>query len=211
MKPVLLILILYSVVFFQCRHSENAIENIYSDYSESVHLNRLYRTWQYGFPFYSSELTIDSNGTFAFHNQGCTGHGYSEGTWIRIGQELVLTSYGRYKEQRRLTTSTVVSTLVKNKKQKKKRIKSGEEIFTIDIPEYTTTTSFNWPDTSNVYFDHRRYRIGGDVLIELDEEGRETKTVYNNGKTNTVNPGLIRPTLPEVLQPAGFKARPFRE
>jgi hypothetical protein len=210
MKPVLIILILFRVVFLQCSQPEKPVENIRSDSPELISPNPLFATWEYSFPFYSSELIIDSNGTFKFYNGSCLGKGYSEGTWIRIGQELVLTSYDRYKKPRTVPTSTVVYTPVQNKKAKTKQIKSSKDPFTFDMSEYSSEYSITtgyWPDTANLYFDHSRYRIGENVLVELDEEGRETKRVYNNGKI-TVNPGFIKPTLPEVLQPAILKDKP---
>ena len=56
--------------------------------------------WTYGYPFYSSSLSINKDSTFAFFSQGCLGRGYTEGKWIKNKGYLILTSFDSYKISR---------------------------------------------------------------------------------------------------------------
>jgi hypothetical protein len=135
--------------------------------------------WTYNFPFYSSELIIDTGGTFKFHNQGCTGQGYSEGNWKLYGDILVLTSFDKYKEVQQ-SVVTVIETKPIQAPYKKKK-KGGQKTLYFDTSLdhiysslHTSTFSFKYPDTSNIYFDQIIYRLRGDTLYQIDKEGLYT-------------------------------------
>jgi hypothetical protein len=47
--------------------------------------------------WYTSELTIQDNGTFKFHNQGCYGKNFTEGQWTNNNGTIILSSFISFK------------------------------------------------------------------------------------------------------------------
>jgi hypothetical protein len=47
---------------------------------------------------YSGVLEIKRDGSFTFHERGCMGSSYSEGTWRGFGDLCVLQSFEKFKE-----------------------------------------------------------------------------------------------------------------
>lgn len=133
----------------------------------------IYGTWTYSFPFYSSELTVNENGTFIFHEQGCMGHGYTEGTWTSSGDTYILTSLAKYKQQQEVKVETIVQP-IKTKKREIKANANDSTGFFIMLPEYTQSDiSYNvsFSDTSNIYYDKVLFRFLNNALYRLDSVG----------------------------------------
>ena len=176
-------------------------EPFYVHQIEVKQTSPFYGEWDYSFPFYSCELTINVDSTFKFHSQGCMGHSYTEGNWINDGDELILTSYSKYKQE--VTPIEIIVTSVQTKPNKirnKPKNSKSKYSYSFDPSSFNTTASFIWPDTSDIYFDKKRLRLRRSELIEIDENRIETKVIYNNRKF-TSNTGL--PKLPSLL-PAIF-------
>jgi|GEM_PF-4954618 len=124
--------------------------------------------WTYSIPFYSSELSIKKDGTFQFHDHGCTAQSFTEGTWKLTGRYIELTSFAKYKPD---TTTIpifsatdyldIVDTSLSQTKKKRKQHK--EYHFTAMKP-----VAMGPADTSMVYFDKILYGIDKDTLYHMD-------------------------------------------
>ena len=67
--------------------------------------NLLTGKWKYSSSiWYSSELTIQDNGTFKFHDQGCYGQKFTEGHWVVNNGIIQLTSFDTFKEKAQTET-----------------------------------------------------------------------------------------------------------
>ena len=129
--------------------------------------------WSYGFPFYSSSLTIQENGIFKFYSRACMGQSYSEGNWYLNGDYLTLKSFDKYKEQ---INSEIIIDRTKTEYTSKTQIKEGNaEIGPIEV---NRSVVLNFPDTSHTYFDHSMFRLMDNTLYEMDQYGTFNKTKY---------------------------------
>ena len=71
----------------------------YSQKADSLSLYcKEWRIYSLGL-FFGGELTINKNGTFKYHDQGCTRQSFTAGKWILADQDLILTSYKKYKNK----------------------------------------------------------------------------------------------------------------
>jgi len=140
--------------------------------------------WSYDFPFYSSELTIDNDGTFKFHDQGCTGHGYSEGKWTKYGSAILLTSFKKYSVNESPRMIEVPSH--RNSSSPKHKKAPGKTEFAIDssLFDETVTYRFLGSDTTSVYFDNVLMILENDILYQLDKNGSKTDTKFILTKNN---------------------------
>jgi hypothetical protein len=176
------------IVFIFCCISLTLCRNSVKRRSKEVQDNKLIKIdqsnllvgeWYYSFPFYSSELTLNPDGSFKFHNQGCAGHGYTEGRWKDNEGELILTSYSKYNQEVRPSDMkaqiTPIELTHKNSKLK--------NIYTIDSSSFNVTVSFKKSDTSNIYFRTKKFRISQGALIDIDENGKETDAIYRSSKS----------------------------
>lgn len=147
--------------------------------SITIHPTSYIGEWTYNFPFYTSELSISGDGSFRFHEQGCLGHGYSEGRWTNYGKGILLTSadkyaYNRHDEQKENKPKTPPST--SGQKKSKDKV-----TFTIDTGSIANFNSF---DTSNVYFDKSFLRLDGDTLFQIENNGLKNGKKYVLAKNN---------------------------
>jgi len=140
--------------------------------------------WSYNFPFYSSELTIDNNGTFKFHDQGCTGHGCSEGKWINYGWAILLKSFAKYSTNELPKMIEVPSN--RNLSSPKHKKATGKTEFKIDSSIFDETVTFKVlaSDTTNVYFDNVLMILENDTLYQLGKNGSKTNTKFILIKNN---------------------------
>jgi len=144
----------------------------------------IYGTWTYSFPFYSSELTVNENGTFIFHEQGCMGHGYTEGTWTSSGDTYILTSLAKYKQQQEVKVEPIVQP-IKTKKREIKANANDSTGFFIMLPEYTQSDisyKVSFSDTSNIYYDKVLFRFLNNALYRLDSLGITKEAKFVNTK-----------------------------
>src|SRR5439155_23234447 len=137
---------------FKIEHVKHRILSSTSFYPQQ-HATSYVTEWSYDFPFYSSELTIDNDGTFKFHDQGCTGHGYSEGKWTNYGSAILLTSFAKYSANESPKMIEVPSN--RNFSSSKHKKATGKTEFAIDPSIFDETVKYRFlaSDTTNVYFD----------------------------------------------------------
>ncbi len=179
------------IAFYTCIivHVFSCVEEKVQPYptSYSNHFTHSYTsiagTWIYSFPFYSSELIISDKGFFKFHDQGCTGHGYSEGSWTMEDGELILTSFDKFKKQIE-PISISVQTTPPNPKTIMRKTSRGQ--YELKLADWigNRTVSIKWPDTSNVYFDRLSHKLRGDTLYQLDQPHIFTGTKFHRVKNN---------------------------
>lgn len=169
------------ILFTQCKRKQSELV-VHADTPATAYI----REWSYSFPFYSSELIIEASGVFKFHEQGCLGHGYSEGKWTQNGENIMLTSLEQYANNKvpsiiEVKGSTKASKQKENRKKKRRNI---EYSFDSSFINATVMYRFGPNDTSNVYFDKVQLRISGDTLYRLDGHGYRTDTKYVILKNN---------------------------
>jgi hypothetical protein len=129
---------------------------------------------------------ISENGFFAFHDQGCMGHSYTRGKWVRDGNDIVCTSFEMYKQERKPEWVVVEQHLpiLKHRATKKQK---GNTLLKYEFdPSGVSVTAYdkNWSDTTNIYFNHVRFRLEGGNLFMLDSTGFKTdeKFIATAGK-----------------------------
>lgn len=152
--------------------------------------------WHYNFPFYSSKLTLLENGIFHFFSRGCLGKSYSEGNWYYRGQYIICRSFDKYKEETKPLETIITSESASIPKAKGKK-KSKQVDISIDLSQFNSTISYNFPDTSNTYLDNIRYRVGNGILQQLDQYGSFSDIKYKREGFRTV-PTTLPPVLPEI-------------
>jgi hypothetical protein len=142
--------------------------------------------WTYGIFMYSRTLKLYNDGTFSFFDQGCLGKGYSEGKWSQIDNEVILTSFDKYKQEQKpvevteskpveITEAKPVKTIHKKKKPKSGLIAPD---FTLDFTNLASpVSSFKMPDSTNIYFDHAMFIYDGRNLYEFGKDGTQTKYI----------------------------------
>lgn len=136
--------------------------------------------WEYSFPFYSSELTINKDSTFRFHERGCMGHGYSEGKWTFSANRLTLLSDEKYKIDNQLESYGIESDSgASNRKSKMSKRKPDLKF---DLSTYTIKAIYKHVDTANVYFDRVQFILEQGTLYRLNKNGLRTEAKFTLSK-----------------------------
>ena len=112
------------VFLTQCNTKQNS-KNTAQLLSPSVKTqseNPMTGEWKYvNSIWYSSELTLQDNGTFKFHDQGCYGQKFSQGQWTNSNGTILLTSFDIFKEKKQ--TEIIKSTEVAGQNRTKRKLK----------------------------------------------------------------------------------------
>lgn len=169
------------ILFTQCKSKQSEVV-VQTDTPATTYIGE----WSYSFPFYSSELIIEANGAFKFHEQGCMGHGYSEGKWTQHGANIMLTSLEHYANNEVPKIIEVKGSTEATKPRENRKNKKGKIEYSFDSSFINTTVTYKFGpnDTTNVYFDKLQLRINGDTLYRLDSYGYRTDTKYIMVKNN---------------------------
>ncbi len=97
------IVLLGLLLFSQCHNRNDSAELIPFSTSNDTQLkSHLEGRWRYSIPFYHSDLTLQDDSTFTFHDQGHYGQRFTKGRWTENGIYIVLTSFQNF----RLDTSS---------------------------------------------------------------------------------------------------------
>jgi hypothetical protein len=119
--------------------------------------------------WYSSELTLQDNGTFKFHDQGCYGQEFSQGKWANNDGTIVLTSFDTFKPKRQTETNKPNETTAR----KKITWKSKDDKIEISIGDVKNISLPRLPgpsDTIRIYFDRVQLQFRSDTLYGIDND-----------------------------------------
>jgi len=90
-------------LFTQCNNAEETVNtsNPLLQRSTSQSANPVEGEWKYSSSiWYSSELSLHSNGTFTFHDQSCIGQRFSQGHWTNSMGIIVLQSLESFRDEK---------------------------------------------------------------------------------------------------------------
>jgi hypothetical protein len=113
--------------------------------------------------WYSSELTLQDNGTFIFHDQGCYGQKFSQGYWTNNNGTLLLTSLDNFKQKEQSATNKT-NQIANPKKTKPKFKKENTEYSFVDFNEAPLSVLPGSNDTVLVYLDKIQLQLRNDTL-----------------------------------------------
>ncbi len=150
----------------QCntKTDSNSVAQVLSSSTKTLSENSLTGEWKYSNTiWYSSELTLQDNGTFTFHDQGCYGQKFSQGQWTNNNGTILLISFDSFKQKEQ--TDTIKSTEISDQKKTNRKLKKGEV-------EYTFVGLKNVPppvlpgpsDTVRIYLNKIQLQLKNDTL-----------------------------------------------
>ena len=148
--------------------------------------NELTGEWKYSNSiWYSSELTLQNNGTFKFHDQGCYGQKFSQGEWTNNNGIIQLISFDMFKQKEQ--TEANKSNEVVRQKDPKRKLKKGEvevEYSFVDIKDVPPPALPGPNDTTLVYLDKIQLQLRNDTLYSVGSsklpEGAQFHKTQNN-------------------------------
>lgn len=144
--------------------------------------NSITGTWKYTYSiWYTSELMLEENGSFTFHDQGCTIQRFSKGLWTNTNGIIELTSFDSFKSNEDTATKKFTqSTELKETKRKWKKEKT--EFIFIDTSK--KTVFFRGPnDTTRVYFAKILLQLKGDTLFCISNNKLPEEATFYKEKT----------------------------
>ena len=110
-----------------------------------------------------SDLTLQDNGTFEFHDQGCYGQKFSQGQWTNINGIIQLTSFDTFKQKEQ--TDTIKITKVANQNKTKRKVKKGEvEYSFVGFKDVSPPILPGPNDTVRIYLDKIELQLINDTL-----------------------------------------------
>lgn len=125
--------------------------------------NSVIGTWKYSNSvWYTSELILNENGSFVWHDQGCYGQGYSEGKWARNGGLVQLKSFEAFRGRSKAGKSA--------QSQGKRNSDSGSEANSTGRLAIQTRPAYHFPgphDTIRYYLDQALLQLIGDTLYSV--------------------------------------------
>ena len=170
----------------QCssRQKNNSVTQILSPSSKTQTENSLTGEWKYVNSIWcSSELTLESNGTFKFHDQGCYGQKFSKGQWTTNNGIILLTSFDTFKQKEQAGTIKLVE--VADQKKTKRKLKKGEvEYSFVGFKEVSPPVLPGPNHTVRIYLDKIQLQLKSDTLYcigsdKLPEGARFYRTKNN--------------------------------
>ena len=151
--------------------------------TKTLSANSLTGEWKYNNTiWYSSELSLQDNGTFTFHDQGCYGQKFSQGQWTNNNGIIILTSFDSFKQKEQRDTAITMTTTTR---QAQSKLKNGKiEYSFIGFKAVSTPILTNPHDTVRVYFDKIQLQLQGDTLYcmgsnKLPEDAKFYRTKNN--------------------------------
>lgn len=170
----------------QCntKQNSNSTTEILSPSFQTQSENPLTGQWKYiNSIWYSSELTLQENGTFKFHDQGCYGQKFSQGQWTNNNGTILLTSFDNFKQKEQ--TEAIKSTEVKNQKKTKRKLRKGEVEYTFagfkDVPPPVIPEP---NDTVRIYLDKIQLQLRNDTLYCVGSEKLPEGAKFYRTKNN---------------------------
>ncbi|GAB2843107.1 hypothetical protein GCM10027043_52780 [Ferruginibacter profundus] len=109
-------------------------------------------------------MTLQENGTFKFHDQGCYGQRFSQGQWTNNNGIIQLTSFDAFKQKEQ--TESIKSTGVADQKKTKRKLKKGEvEIVFTGFKDVPPPVLPEPNDTVRIYLNKIQLRLSNDTLF----------------------------------------------
>lgn len=140
--------------------------------------------WKYSNTiWYSSELTLQDDGTFKFHDQSCYGQNFSQGQWTNNNGTILLTSFESFKQKEQ--SSTIKSTKVADQRKTNRKLNKEEVEFTFvgfnDVPPIVLPGP---NETNRIYLNKIHLELKNDTLycVGFDKlpEGAKFYRAKNN-------------------------------
>jgi hypothetical protein len=170
----------------QCNtnHDSNSATQVLSPSAQRQTENPLTGEWKYSNSiWYSSELTLQDNGTFEFHDQGCYGQKFSQGLWTNNNGIIQLTSFDTFTQKEQLEVNK--SNEVTDQKKAKGKLKKGEVEYTfVGFKDVPSPVMPGPNDTVRIYLDKVQLQLKNDTLYgvsanKLPEEAKFYRTKNN--------------------------------
>ncbi len=170
----------------QCntKQDSNSKTQIVSPSAKTQPENTLTGEWKYiNSIWYSSELTLQDNGTFKFHDQGCYGQKFSQGQWTNNNGTILLTSFDSFKQKEQ--TETIKSTEVSDQRKTKRKLKKGEvEIVFTGFKDVPPPVLSGPNDTVRVYLNKIQLRLSNDTLFYIGSDKLPEGAKFYRTKNN---------------------------
>ncbi len=140
--------------------------------------------WKYSHSiWYASELTLQDDGTFKFHDQGCYGQKFSQGKWSKNNDIIELTSFDTFKQKEAVETDKRKE-LVDQKKPRRK-LKKGEVEWTFvgfkDVPTHVLPGP---NDTVRIYLNKIKLQLSNDTLYCVGSDKLPEEAKFHRTKNN---------------------------
>ena len=170
----------------QCntKHDNNIATQILSPSTKTQTENPLIGEWKYSSSiWYSSELTLQDNGTFKFHDQGCYGQKFSQGQWVNNNGIIQLISFDTFKQEEQAEVNK--SNEIAEQKKAKRKLKKGEGEYSFvgfkDVP----LLALPGPnDTVRIYLDKVQLQLRNDILYCLGSDKLPEEAKFHRTKNN---------------------------
>jgi hypothetical protein len=135
--------------------------------------------WRYSMPFYYSELILNGDGTFTFHDQGCYGQRFSQGQWTNEKNIVRLISFDTFKQ-----IEQAEKKIINDATQQKTTKKSNAEYSYVDLKKVAPPVLLGPNDTVRVYLNKVLLQFTNDTLFcigtnRLPEDARFHRTKNN--------------------------------
>lgn len=156
----------------QCntRRDNNSATQILLPSTKIQSESQLTGEWTYSYSiWYSSELTLQDNGTFKFHDQSCHGQMFSQGKWTNDNGIIQLTSFDAFKPKEQ--TDTIRSA----------EVTEHSFVGLKDIPPPVLPGP---DDTVRVYLDKIQLQLKNDTLYCIGSHQLPEETKFHRAKSN---------------------------
>jgi hypothetical protein len=170
----------------QCntKQESNSAPQILSPSTKLKTENPLIGEWKYSNSIWcSSELTLQHNGTFKFHDQGCYGQKFSQGKWRNNNGIIQLTSFETFKQKEQ--TDANKSNEVADQKKAKRKFKKGKVEYTFigfkDVPQPFMPGP---NDTVRIYLDKVQLQLRNDTLYCVGSDKLPEEAIFHRIKNN---------------------------
>ena len=170
----------------QCnsKTDSNSLTQILSPSIKTQSKNPLTGEWKYSNNiWYSSELTLQDNGTFKFHDQGCYGQKFSQGEWSNNNGIIHLTSFDTFKQKEQFEANK--SNEVIDQKKPSRKLKKGEVEYTFFGFKDVIPQAMPGPnDTVRIYLDKVRLQLRNDTLYCVGSDKLPESAKFHRTKNN---------------------------
>ena len=170
----------------QCntKHDSNSGTQILSPSTKTQIENPLTGEWKYiNSIWYFSELTLQENGTFEFHDQGCYGQKFSRGQWTNNNGIIELTSFDTFKQKEQPETKKLNE--VADQKKTKRKLKKGEVEYTFVKVKVVPPPVMPGPnDTVRFYLYKVQLQLRNDTLYCVGSDKLPEEAKFHRTKNN---------------------------